>query len=122
MKKSKVIIILGLAVLATVIIFAVKQSANESSNNLDAFAQCLTQKGLVMYGSATCPHCQNEKNRFGEAFQHVNYVECLTESKRCVEKGINSVPTWVLADGQKLVGEQGLEKLAVVSGCKIVDN
>lgn len=119
MKKSAVITILGLVALGAVIIFVIKQGGNEKGENLDAFAQCLSQKGVAMYGSANCPHCQNEKNRFGEAFRYINYVECLSEPRRCVDQGINSVPTWLLANGQKLVGEQGLEKLAQASGCPL---
>lgn len=87
--------------------------------NLDTFAKCLAEKEITMYGADWCPHCQNEKNNFGTSFQYVPYVECPDEPKLCIEKGIDGYPTWLLKDGTKLVGEQGLEKLSKVSNCAL---
>ena len=89
------------------------------TRDLTKFAQCLTDKGLVMYGAAWCPHCQREKKGFGEAFKYVSYVECPDNPKLCTEKGISGYPTWILEDGTKLEGEQGVEKLSTVTGCVI---
>ena len=41
------------------------QSGSEQANALNAFAQCLSEKAVTMYGADWCPHCQNEKNAFG---------------------------------------------------------
>jgi len=86
---------------------------------LDSFAQCLTEKNVTMYGSATCSHCLNEKKLFGDSFQYVRYVECMKQPNVCVAAGIEGVPTWVLGDGRNLVGEQGLQGLANVTGCEL---
>lgn len=83
------------------------------------FAQCLTEKGLTMYGADWCSHCKNEKNAFGEAFKNIKYVECPDNPNECVEKGIKGYPTWILSDGRKLEGEQGLERLSRESGCML---
>jgi hypothetical protein len=85
----------------------------------DAFAQCLAEKKVTMYGAAWCSHCQNQKKEFGSAFKYVNYVECPENTKLCTEKGIESFPTWMTESGQKLVGEQSFEKLAEISGCQL---
>ena len=53
------------------------------TKNLDTFAQCLTDNGATMYGSATCPHCQKQKAAFGDSFQKITYVECTKEFARC---------------------------------------
>ena len=55
------------------------------STNLDTFAQCLTDKGVTMYGSVNCPHCLSQKAMFGESFQYVTYVECTEEYERCAD-------------------------------------
>lgn len=86
-------------------------------NALDPFAQCLAEKGVIMYGADWCAHCQKEKKEFGSAFKYVPYVECPRDPKKCMEKGVDGYPTWILDNGKKLVGEQGLEKLARESGC-----
>ncbi len=72
-----------------------------------------------MYGSASCSWCQKEKANFGSSFKFVPYVECTLEPKKCVENKIEATPTWVLPNGQRLIGYQGLEKLAQISGCPL---
>jgi hypothetical protein len=86
-----------------------------------AFAQCLSDKGITMYGAAWCPHCQNEKARFGDAWKLVPYVECPENIAVCTEKGITGYPTWVLPDGTKLSGEQttNWEKFSQASACPL---
>jgi glutaredoxin len=97
------------------------QSPQDSAGNLDEFAQCLSQKGVVMYGLESCSHCQNQKKLFGSSFQYVNYIECRAEPGRCLENEIQQVPAWVFPDGKKLEGEQSLEKLSQASGCRLAD-
>ncbi|MBI4021372.1 MAG: hypothetical protein HY369_03950 [Candidatus Aenigmarchaeota archaeon] len=92
----------------------------------DAFAQCLTDQGMVEYGAYWCPNCARQKLDFGNSFRLVNYVECAAgdpEGKAqpalCDEKGITGYPTWITKDGQRLVGRQSLESLAAASGCPL---
>lgn len=87
--------------------------------NLDEFAKCLNQKGIVMYGANWCPHCQNEKKAFGKSFSFVNYVECPENPQRCLAAKIDGYPTWIFPDGRRLIGEQGIENLARESGCPV---
>lgn len=88
-----------------------------SGANLDAFAQCLADKNITMYGAAWCSHCQNQKKLFGDSFKYVKYVECPDNTQLCISKGVNGYPTWITAGGEQLVGEQSLEILAQKSGC-----
>ena len=71
---------------------------------LKGFAQCLADKGITMYGASWCPHCQNEKKAFGDAFRYVPYVECPDNPNVCLNKGVEAYPTWIFPDGRKLVG------------------
>lgn len=87
------------------------------TNPLDDFAKCLTERGVVMYGAYWCPHCQNEKKAFGDSFKFVNYVECTQETQKCLAENIEGYPTWIFPDGKRLLGEQGIQKLAQASGC-----
>lgn len=81
-----------------------------------ALAQCLTEKGAVLYGTKTCPHCANQKEAFGDAVRYINYVECTTEIQLCREKGISNVPAWEI-DGMFYLGERTLDSLAEMAGC-----
>lgn len=90
---------------------------NTPTNGLDAFAQCLTQKGVKMYGSTSCAACQTQKQQFGSAIQYIVEIECYTNAELCTQMAIKRAPTWVFSDGQRLEGPQKLETLAQYSGC-----
>lgn len=92
------------------------------SSALDGFASCLAEKQITMYGAEWCPHCQSQKKLFGDSFRLVPYVECPDNIQFCLAKGIEGYPTWIFPDGQKLVGEQRLEKLSEISGCSLLTN
>lgn len=85
-----------------------------------ALARHLTATGAVMYGAYWCPHCNDQKEMFGAAFQHISYVECDPKGqganpRLCQEKGIRGYPTWELG-GRLYEGALPLEVLARLSG------
>jgi len=115
-------VVVILVLLVVVIAFGFwlfKASTQQAYSNLDQFAMCLSDKKVTMYGAAWCPHCQNEKARFGSSFKYVPYVECPENIQVCKDKGVEGYPTWIFGDGKKVEGEQGLEKLAQESGCAL---
>ncbi len=81
----------------------------------------LRQIGGTMYGAYWCPHCQEQKELFGSAFEQVPYVECspngpgTPQAPECTEAGITSYPTWII-NGRTYVGLRSLEALAAASG------
>ena len=85
----------------------------------DSFAQCLSQKGAIMYGTEWCPHCKAEKANFGSSFQYVNYVDCDASRGACDGAGITGYPTWTFSDGSRASGTQGLYKLSEKTGCTL---
>lgn len=119
MDKATVIIVLVLVLVMGGFFVLPSLIGGGGDVNLDAFAQCLAGKGATMYGSASCPHCQNEKQAFGDAFHFIPYVECSLDPQECIAKDVDGVPTWIFADGKRLVGEQGLERLSAASGCEL---
>ncbi len=90
---------------------------------VDRFAQCLTDKGVRMYGLSWCPHCEEQKKAFGASFRKVNYVECGTsdhkEEPRCVQDHVANFPTWQFANGERYEGELSFEDLAAKTGCSL---
>jgi hypothetical protein len=94
-------------------------------STLDGFAKCLKSKGVRMYGAWWCPHCVNQKEAFGYAFQYVNYTECGEEGKphsvnaQCKQAGIAHFPTWQFADGSRTEGELPLNVLSRKTGCSL---
>lgn len=97
---------------------------HRQSNHLNTFAQCLGDKGAKMYGAFWCPHCADQKERFGDSFKYAPYVECGTKGSRapaqvCVDAGIKHYPTWVFADGTRVEGDHDLEFLSQATGCPL---
>ena len=85
-----------------------------------ALTQHLKQVGAKMYGAFWCPHCQEQKQLFGqEAVAQLNYIECDPEGQNaqpevCKAKGIQGLPTWEIK-GKFYEGTKSLEELANLS-------
>jgi len=92
---------------------------------MDRFAKCLAEKGAVMYGVFWCEHCREQKEKFGDSFKYVKYVECVkpeaprTLIPECKAQGITHTPTWIFADGEHVEGDMGLDRLAIKTHCKL---
>jgi len=77
---------------------------------------CMNEKGMVMYGTEWCPHCQRQKAMFGEAIAELAYVDCDKNAELCTAAGVKGYPTWVL-DGQLYEGEQTWKQIKDLTGC-----
>ncbi len=95
---------------------------------LAGLARCLSEKGVVMYGSITCSACRAQRKAFGPAFSHVKEIECNpnapnTQVERCMKKKIEKTPTWIMEKGgeemKRIEGYQLLNDLASFAGCKL---
>ncbi|MBU2634065.1 MAG: hypothetical protein KJ674_02365 [Nanoarchaeota archaeon] len=84
----------------------------------DAFANCLTEEGVVMYGTEWCSHCQNQKKMFGSSFEYINFVDCDKNKNECLDKDIQGYPTWRI-DGKNYPGEQSINDLKTSTGCEL---
>ena len=84
----------------------------------NAVAQCITEKGAVMYGTEWCSHCKSQKKMFGSSFKHINYTDCDVNKKECELAGVEGYPTWVVK-GKLYSGAQSIEKLSLLTECKI---
>lgn len=113
---------IGVAILAVAvvvaIVFLLPKQASSKYKNLDTFAQCLSDKGAVMYGAYWCSHCKAQKAEFGSSFKNINYVECTEDPDKCTAAGVQGYPTWKIAS-TTLTGEQPLETLATEIGCNL---
>ncbi len=121
--KGKVLAIIAIALLLVGGAFFLSNKSTKPGQ-YDAFAKCLSEKGVKMYGAFWCTHCKNQKKEFGTSFQYVNYIECSTPNGNgqlavCKDANITGYPTWEFADGERLEGVVPLDKLAEKSQCQI---
>jgi len=94
---------------------------DDSPREFDVFAQCLTEKGVTMYGTEWCSHCKNQKELFGNSFRYVNYVDCDDNMQECIDNGITGYPTWKINE-KNYSGEISLNNLALLSGCSLQED
>ena len=109
-----------------VVLFAAAYAAGWYHNNhrYDAFAKCLAAKQAKMYGLYWCPHCIEEKEKFGKSFQYVPYVECAIKGSRemtpeCKAAGAKNFPSWQFEGGPLQEGVLSLEALSDKTGCSL---
>lgn len=95
------------------------------NSRYDAFAQCTKARGARMYGAYWCPHCAEQEDAFGSAFQYVNYVECgvkgdvHAQSEACKLAEVKHYPTWEFADRSRFEGKQSFQFLSEKTGCPL---
>src|SRR5215472_13213833 len=94
------------------------------SHKYDAFAKCLATKQARMYGLYWCPHCAEQKEKFGKSFQYVPYVECAIKDKpgiteQCQAAGTRLFPSWQFGNNPPKEGVLSLEELSDKTGCSL---
>ena len=87
--------------------------------NIGAFAQCLTDKGFVLYGNDTCSFCTDQKNLFKDSVNKLKIVECPEDRKKCTQAGITAFPTWMSKEAKKHLGYRDFAALSEMSGCAL---
>jgi hypothetical protein len=99
---------------------------NRGEHKHDAFARCLADRGVKMYGAWWCPHCQEEKEKFGASFEYVPYVECGIKgdlhgvAQVCKDAGIHLYPTWQFPPtGERVERVFTLQELSDRTGCAL---
>jgi hypothetical protein len=99
---------------------------NRTQHKHDGFARCLTERGVKMYGAYWCPHCVEQKEKFGASFEYAPYVECGIKgdlhgvSQVCKEAGIKHYPTWQFPPtGERVERVFTLEELSDRTGCAL---
>lgn len=120
---KKLVLIGGIIVVVIIlIVFWVNSAAKPGQ--YDDFAQCLSEKGVKMYGAYWCPHCLDQKELFGKSWKYIDYIECSLPNRAgqtqfCQETGIKAYPTWEFPDGERIEGKLSLEQLSQNSNCDL---
>ena len=110
-------LIVAVAVAVTVaFLFWPKSALAPGTAARQAFAACLTQKGMTMYGDDACPNCQAQKQMFQQDFEQISYVNCVFHQDECGQKNLPGYPVW-MRDGKQFPGVQNFSELAQISGC-----
>ena len=79
---------------------------------LDGFAQCLTDKGAIMYGSTSCQYTHAQKGMFG------NSIRFIDERDFTEDPNVKITPTWLI-NGKYYENVQTFNRLSQLTGCEI---
>lgn len=114
------------AVLAVAVICIAYYVNYRSEHQHDAFARCLTQRGVKMYGAWWCPHCVEQKEMFGASFEYAPYTECGIKGKTqgqaqvCKDENVMHYPTWQFPPtGERVERVFSLQDLSDRTGCAL---
>jgi hypothetical protein len=94
------------------------------SHKYDGFAKCLAAHQAKMYGLYWCPHCIEQKEKFGASFHYVPYVECAIKGSKelapeCKIAGAKLFPSWQFGTDPPKEGVLSLEALSDKTGCSL---
>lgn len=123
--KNGVTLFWGFIILIIVALIGSSFLMSSGPSRYDGFAQCLKDKGAIMYGAFWCSHCQATKRMFGGAAKNLPYVECSTPDGQgqlpaCKDVGVESYPTWTfVGTTTRLTGERTFAELAAMTGCEL---
>jgi hypothetical protein len=99
---------------------------HHSQHKYDAFARCLSEHGVKMYGAYWCPHCQEQKEKFAASFEYAPYIECgvqgnvHAETQVCKDADIKHFPTWQFPPtGERAERVFEMEELSDRTGCSL---
>jgi hypothetical protein len=116
------------AVLIVAAIGVVFYLNHRTDHKHDAFARCLKDRGVKMYGAYWCPHCQEQKEKFGASAleDYGPYIECGIKgdlhgvAQVCKDEGIKHYPTWQFPPtGERVERIFSLEELSDRTGCAL---
>jgi hypothetical protein len=95
------------------------------THHYDAFAQCVASKQARMYGLYWCPHCAEQKEKFGASFRYIPYQECAVKGSpheltpECKAAGVKLFPSWQFGSNPPKEGVLSLQELGDKTGCSL---
>ncbi len=119
MNSTTLMIGLAVVILGGLIGFGVWE--NNKPSIYQEFAECLNEKGAKVYVAWWCPHCESQKEDFGNAWDALNVEECASPSSRSFDlcPDIESTPTWETAEGDRYLGRRSFSELSEIYGCEL---
>ena len=92
------------------------QAEGELVNDLVAFAQELTQKGVQFFGANWCPACTAQKELFQDGANFLPFIEVTGDNRQLneigIEEEIEEFPTWDFPNGTRRTGVLTLNEIA----------
>lgn len=114
-KNNKKILIISIVSIAFALIaggFGFSYLNSLKPGPLDELAQCLTDKGAIMYGASFCQYSLAQKKMFGNSARYLD-VRDFSENPN-----VETTPTWLI-NGNYYKNVQTFDRLSSLTGCKV---
>lgn len=124
MKLKTIHYFILIMVVAIAGIFVARVWSDSQPGEYDEFAQCINDADATFYGAFWCPHCDEQKQMFGNSERLLPYTECSTpdgqnQTQVCIDAEIKSYPTWEFADGSRQTGVMSFRELSEKTNCSL---
>ncbi|MGM0629189.1 MAG: glutaredoxin family protein [Patescibacteria group bacterium] len=92
-----------------------------TASQLESLVSCLNSANVVIYGSKTCPYCNQLVQSLGghDAVEPI-YVECSEETERCRDELIGRGVPEIQIEGEMYKGSRDPEDIGNAVNCEIV--
>lgn len=117
-KKIKLYTVVLLLLVAITIFSYTFYLRSKMPGQYDKFAECITEKGAIIYGNDFCSYTNKQLNFFGKSKKYLNYIKCAENKELCDSKFIKITPTWEI-NGKMYTQVQSFERLSELTDCKI---
>ena len=107
---------------------AKKDAPKKTAPKNETLGQCLARKGVHLYGASWCHPCHDQLAWFGDDAKNVPFTDCfptddtVIAAPACQAVGLDiggPFPTWIFADGLKVIGTRSLKWLAISTDCPL---
>ena len=117
----KTLLIVVVVVIAITALFYFVRSINDTGEDNYPHASlvsCLADRGVLVYGSRTCPACVALIDQFGgyDVIEPI-YVECADDHERCIEEMQGRYVPEIQIGGEIYNGPRTPEALAEITRC-----
>ncbi len=120
MKKKTLSVVLIIIIAVIAILFVTNRVNDNDGDSSAILVSCLADRGVLVYGSSTCPACADFANQFGgyDVIAPI-YVECMDEQERCSQEMQTFYVPEIQIDGKLYEGPRTPQILGEFVGCEI---
>jgi len=105
----------SILVVIVIVIILIISYAKSNGNSDERTIQCIADNSLFVVKEG-CSACASQKKILEGYSDKFEITDCSYEPQKCVDLGIDRVPTWII-NNEKHVGVRSIEELKELTGC-----
>ncbi len=114
-KRLKSNLITIAIIIVIIVLSIILLSSGNKSEVPQSTSKCIGENS-ALFVQLGCPHCEDQKEMFGDNIQYINVTDCFYNKEECIYENITAIPTWKI-NSKYYLGVQNIEKLKELTGC-----